>query len=126
MTPTIQPYNSADHLPCDGIWGGNKNACHDIRTSGLTVSVYSRASDGAEGGDICYVAICKKDMLARIAMWDVLGHGSNISPIASSIYRVRKSVNSFRAQGLLRTEPDIAAARLGRLRHGEVFGKDRL
>src|SRR5215467_15091079 len=68
VTPTIQPYNSADHLPCDAIWGGNKNAYRDIRTSGLTVSVYSSASDGAEGGDMCYVAVCKNDIVTRIAL----------------------------------------------------------
>lgn len=66
MTSTIQPRNSADHLHCDGDWDGNKNARPDIRTSGLTVSVYSSASDGTEGGDICHVAVCKNDMLTRI------------------------------------------------------------
>jgi sigma-B regulation protein RsbU (phosphoserine phosphatase) len=86
----------ADHLPCDGVWGGNKNARHDIRTSGLTVSVYSSASDGTEGGDICYVAVCKTGLLTRILLCDVQGHGSHVSAIAYSIYRaVRNSMNSF-------------------------------
>ena len=66
MTSTTQPRNSADHLPCNGVWGGNKNARHDIRTSGLTVSVYSSASDGTEGGDICYVAVCKPEAWGRL------------------------------------------------------------
>src|SRR5215831_9429367 len=88
--------HSADHLPCDGVWGGNKNVRHDIRTSGLTLSVYSRASDGAEGGDICYVATCKNDLVTRLVLCDVLGHGSHVSAIASGIYRaVRKSMNRF-------------------------------
>ena len=87
MTSTIQSRNSAGRLPCDGVWGGNKNVCHDIRTSGLTVSVYSRASDGTEGGDICYVAVCKNDLLTRILLCDVQGHGSHVSAIANSIYQ---------------------------------------
>ena len=79
MTSTTQPRNSADHLHFDGVWGGNKNARHEVRTPGLIVSVYSSASDGTEGGDICYVAVCKNDMLTRIVLCDVQGHGSHVS-----------------------------------------------
>jgi sigma-B regulation protein RsbU (phosphoserine phosphatase) len=94
VTLITQPHNSAEHLPCDGIWGGNKNARHDIRTSGLTVSVYSSASNGAEGGDICYVAVCKNDIITRIALCDVQGHGSHVSAIANNMYRaLRNSMN---------------------------------
>ena len=102
MTATTQPRNSADHLRCNGVWGGNKNACHDIRTSGLNVSVYANASDGTEGGDICYVAACKNDMLTRIVLCDVQGHGSHVSAIANSIYRaVRNSMNRCQRHGVL-------------------------
>ena len=96
MTLTTQPRNSADPLHFDGVWGGNKNARHEIRTSGLTVSVYSSASDGTEGGDICYVAACKNDMLTRIVLCDVQGHGSQVSARANSIYSaVRHSMDRF-------------------------------
>jgi sigma-B regulation protein RsbU (phosphoserine phosphatase) len=99
---TTQPCNSADHLHCNGVWGGNKNARHEIRTSGLTVSVYSRASDGSEGGDICYVAVCKNDQLTRIVLCDVQGHGAHVSAIANSIYcAVRNSMNRCRGHGVL-------------------------
>jgi sigma-B regulation protein RsbU (phosphoserine phosphatase) len=99
---TTQRRISADHLPCDGVWGGNKNARHDIRTSGLTVSVHSNASDGAEGGDICYVATCKSDVLTRIVLCDVQGHGSHVSAIANSIYcAVRDSMNRLQGYRVL-------------------------
>ena len=102
MTTTTQPRNSANHLPCDGVWGGNKNARHDIRTSGLTVSVYSSASDGTEGGDICYVAVCKNDVVTRIVLCDVQGHGSRVSAIANSVYcAVRNSMNGFQGPTVL-------------------------
>jgi sigma-B regulation protein RsbU (phosphoserine phosphatase) len=95
---TTEPRISADHLPCDGVWGGNKNARHEVRTSGLTVSVYSNASDGAEGGDICYVATCKSDLLTRIVLCDVQGHGSHVSAMANTTYyALRNSTN--RVQG---------------------------
>jgi len=94
--------HSADHLPCDGVWGGNKNVRHDIRTSGLTVSVYSSASDGAEGGDICYVAVCKNDIITRIALCDVQGHGSHVSAIANDMYRaLRNSMNRIAGHRVL-------------------------
>jgi hypothetical protein len=76
---TTQPRTFADNLHFDGVWGGNKNACHDIRTPGLKVSVYSRASDGTEGGDICYVAVCRNDMLTRIVLCDLQGPGAHVS-----------------------------------------------
>lgn len=102
MISTIQSRHSGDHLPCGGIWGGNKNARHDIRASRLTVSVYSRASDGTEGGDICYVAVCKNDLFTRIVLCDVQGHGSHVSAIANSIYRaVRDSMNSSQGHRVL-------------------------
>jgi len=97
---TTEPRIAADHLRCDGVWGGNKNARHEVRTSGLTVSVYSNASDGAEGGDICYVATCKSDVLTRIVLCDVQGHGSHVSAIANGIYcGLRESMN--RLQGYM-------------------------
>jgi len=99
---TTESRISADHLPCDGIWGGNKNARHEVRTSGLTVSVYSNASDGAEGGDLCYVATCKSDVLTRIVLCDVQGHGSHVSAIANSIYSaVRESMNRLQGYRVL-------------------------
>jgi sigma-B regulation protein RsbU (phosphoserine phosphatase) len=102
MTSTTQPRISVDHLPCDGIWGGNKNARHDIRTPGLAVSVYSSASDGTEGGDICYVATCKSDVLTRIVLCDVQGHGSHVSAIANSIYcALRESMNKVQGHQVL-------------------------
>jgi hypothetical protein len=102
VTLTTQPRNSADHLHFDGVWGGNKNARHDIRTSGLTVSVYSRASDGTEGGDICYVAGYKNDIFTRIVLCDVQGHGAHVSAMANSIYcDVRNSMNRCQGQRVL-------------------------
>ena len=102
MTSTTQPRNSVDHLHCNGVWGGNKNARHDIRTFGLTVSVYSSASDGTEGGDICYVAACRNDTLTRIVLCDVQGHGSYVSAIANSIYSaVHHSMDKCHGYGVL-------------------------
>jgi phosphoserine phosphatase RsbU/P len=98
LTSITRPRNPADRIPCDGIWDGNKNSRHDIRTSGLAISVYSYASDGAEGGDICYVAVCKSEILTRIVLCDVQGHGSHVSAIAKSIYcAMRNSMD--RVQG---------------------------
>jgi hypothetical protein len=85
VTLTTQPHSSADYLHFDGVWGGNKKTRHDIRTSGLTVSVYSSASDGTEGNDICYVGR-KNDILTRIVLCDVQGHGSHVSVVSNSIY----------------------------------------
>ena len=102
MTLTTQPRNPAAHLHFDGVWGGNKNARHDIRMSGLIISVYSNASDGTEGGDLCHVAGCKNDALTRIALCDVQGHGSQVSERANGIYcTVRNIMSRFQGQRVL-------------------------
>jgi len=102
VTLTTQPRNPAGHLQFDGVWGGNKNTRHDIRTPGLMVSVYSNASDGTEGGDICYVAACRNHLFTRIALCDVQGHGSHVSARANSICgTLRNSMNRFQGQRVL-------------------------
>ena len=51
---------------------------------------------------ICYVAVCKNDVLTRIVLCDVQGHGSHVSAIANSIYcAVRNSMNRAQGYGVL-------------------------
>jgi sigma-B regulation protein RsbU (phosphoserine phosphatase) len=60
----------------------------NICTSGLTGSVYSKASDGTEGGDIYFLSVCSSDKLTRIAVADVNGHGGRVSELSGWVYNI--------------------------------------
>ena len=62
-------------LQCAEIWGGIRNQDTDVCSAGITASLFSGACDGGKGGDIYYLSVCNSDMLTRIAIADVIGHG---------------------------------------------------
>ena len=77
-----QNYN----VGCGEIWGG---VCGDdvgVTTSGVRASLFCRACDGGKGGDIYYFSVCDGDLLTRIAVADVMGHGSAVSATSESLY----------------------------------------
>lgn len=71
---------------CSTIWGGIKNANLDVKTGALTASLYSSACNGGKGGDIYYFSVCGHDMLTRIAIADVVGHGEDVSDVSCWVY----------------------------------------
>lgn len=78
-------------LSCGEIWGGIRNCDDDVASAGLTASIYSRASDGGEGGDIYYLSQCENNLLTRMVLADVLGHGESVSRMSQMIYETIKS-----------------------------------
>ncbi|CAB1083316.1 hypothetical protein D1AOALGA4SA_10890 [Olavius algarvensis Delta 1 endosymbiont] len=79
------------HLQCGEIWGGIRNCDDDVASAGLTASLYSCASDGGKGGDIYYLSLCKDNMLTRMVLADVIGHGEHVSQISKIIYQAIQS-----------------------------------
>ena len=77
-------------IRCSEIWGGVRGIDGDIDldicTSGLTASVYSKASDGDNGGDIYYLSVCSVDKLTRVVVADVAGHGRQVSELSGWVY----------------------------------------
>ena len=81
------------HLSCGEIWGGIRNCDGDVASEGLTASLYSVASDGGKGGDIYYLSLCENNMLTRMILADVVGHGEKASKISTYIYEAIKLRN---------------------------------
>jgi sigma-B regulation protein RsbU (phosphoserine phosphatase) len=73
-------------IRCSEIWGGIRNLSDDVQTSGVTASLYSGACDGGKGGDIYYFSVCDSDMLTRIALADVVGHGEAAAATSEWLY----------------------------------------
>jgi phosphoserine phosphatase RsbU/P len=82
VTTLTQPYR----IRCAEIWGGIQNLNTDICTSSITASVFSQAHDGTAGGDIYYFSVCGYDLLTRIAIADLRGHGSQAATLSRWIY----------------------------------------
>ncbi len=78
------------HIKCAEIWGGIKNVNTDACSSGLTASLFSSACEGGKGGDIYYIGVCGQDKLTRIAIADVVGHGSTASEVSQWLYDILK------------------------------------
>lgn len=89
-------------IRCSEIWGGVRSIDFDVRTGGLTASVYSQACGGDAGGDIYYFSVCGSDRLTRIALADVRGHGEQVSHMSSWIYdSLKQKMNTLDGGGVL-------------------------
>ncbi len=73
-------------LKCSEVWGGIKNTDLDACSAGMAVSLYSSACDGGRGGDVYYVTVCGADMLTRLVLADVVGHGQQVSQVSQWVY----------------------------------------
>jgi phosphoserine phosphatase RsbU/P len=76
-------------IKCAEIWGGVENVSADLRTNGIEASIYSHSSDGAAGGgDIHYLSVCNHDILTRIVLADLQGHGIEVTQLSRWIYEI--------------------------------------
>jgi len=71
---------------CSEIWGGNGNADLDVCTNGINASVYSLACGGERGGDVYYLSVCTRDMMTRMVVADVRGHGEQVSQLSAWLH----------------------------------------
>lgn len=90
-------------LKCAEVWGGNDSIDVCARTGGITTCLYSHASDGSKGGDIYFFSSCKGDLLSRVTIADVVGHGEKVSNISQWFYDMMSEyLNNTDSAGLLR------------------------
>ena len=102
MLPSVDPGNlsvahadEAYRIKCAQIWGGVENIVADLRTNGIDVSIYSHSSDGVAGGDIYYFSVCNHDVLTRILLADLQGHGLEVTQLSRWIYDIlRENVDN--------------------------------
>ena len=78
--------NSDGRLECQGIWGGIKNRDIEVAAGKFIGSIYSQPSEGGQGGDIYYFGVCKGDIISRLAIADVTGHGESVSEVSQYVY----------------------------------------
>lgn len=114
MTTSTMLATKPYRIPCAAIWGGIEPVSLDVSTQGITASLHSTASGGHRGGDIYYMSVCSSDLLTRMVVADVRGHGEQVSDISSWLYQcLQDKMNSLDGAGVLKD--------LNRLVHGKGF-----
>jgi len=74
-------------LDCVGIWGGIRKRNLEITAGKVIGSIYSAACcEGGKGGDIYYFGACKGDIITRLAVADVVGHGELVTEVSQYVY----------------------------------------
>lgn len=74
------------HIKHNELWGGYRSDDIQASTSGLVASLFSRACAGGRGGDFYYISVSASDILTRIAVADVMGHGPAVADVSRWIY----------------------------------------
>jgi sigma-B regulation protein RsbU (phosphoserine phosphatase) len=100
-------------IQCSEIWGGIRNQERDVCSAGIVASLYSSAADGAKGGDIYYLSVCESDLLTRVAIADVVGHGEAVSEVSQFVYDALKSHMNDQGEDRVLQEVNRVAARRG-------------
>jgi hypothetical protein len=77
---------SRQRIECKVIWGGIQNIDTEVTAGKFIGSIYSAASDGDQGGDIYYFGVCRVDIITRLAIADVTGHGDAVSEVSQYVY----------------------------------------
>ena len=81
--PIVNPHS---RLECKGIWGGIRNRDIEVSAGKVIGSIYSEACEGGRGGDIYYFGVCRGDIITRLAIADVTGHGEAVSEVSQYVY----------------------------------------
>ena len=77
---------SRQKFECKVIWGGIQNIDTEVTAGKFIGSIYSAASEGGQGGDIYFFGVCRVDIISRLAIADVVGHGEVVSEVSQYVY----------------------------------------
>ncbi len=78
-----EQHSELHQLSCLEVWGGNQHVSALVELPGLVAWVESVPYKHATGGgDLHYMSACNHGVVARIALADVSGHGTEVSAIA--------------------------------------------
>jgi sigma-B regulation protein RsbU (phosphoserine phosphatase) len=73
-------------LVCTEIWGGNRKVIRTVKLPSLVAWVASNPIDEGEGGgDLHYMSVCDYDLISRVALADVSGHGHDVNAVTQTL-----------------------------------------
>ncbi len=91
-------------LACTEVWGGNRKVIRTAKLPGLVAWVASAPIDEGEGGgDLHFLSVCDFDLLSRVALADVSGHGRDVNGATQTLHRLmRENVNAWDQSDFMR------------------------
>ena len=91
-------------LACTEVWGGNRKVIRTVKLPSLVAWVASAPIDEGEGGgDLHYLSVCDFDLLSRVALADVSGHGRDVNAVTQTLHRLmRENVNAWDQSDFMR------------------------
>lgn len=101
------PYDEAEQphaLACTEVWGGNRKIIRTVKLPSLVAWVASAPLDAGEGGgDLHYMSVCDFDLISRVALADVSGHGHAVSAVTQTLHSLmRENVNAWDQSDFMR------------------------
>lgn len=100
-------------IECGEVWCGIHGTDVNITTSGIEASLFSAACDGGKGGDIYYFSVCDSNLLSRISIADVMGHGKAVTDTSEWMRdSLRDKMNNVQGNEIL-ADLNVAAVEYG-------------
>ena len=84
-------------LSCSEVWGGNRRVVRRVHLPGMHGWVASTPLNENEGGgDLHYLSVCDYDLISRMVLADVSGHGREVNRATRTLHKLmRENVNAW-------------------------------
>lgn len=91
-------------LVCMEVWGGNRKVIRTVKMPSLRAWVASSPLDEGEGGgDLHYMSVCDYDLISRVALAEVSGHGRDVDSVTQTLRTLmRKNINAWDQSDFMR------------------------
>jgi phosphoserine phosphatase RsbU/P len=121
---TVMPEESdIPHLlACSEVWGGNRKVFRAVNMASIAAWVASiPLNEGVGGGDLYYMSVCNHDLISRVALADVSGHGQAVSSITETLLSLmRESIDVWDQADFMRGLNDTLL-RLGQKKYATAI-----
>jgi phosphoserine phosphatase RsbU/P len=100
-------------LMCSEVSGGNRRMSRTVQLPSVNAWVASVPLDEGEGGgDLHYMSVCDHDLIARVALADVSGHGGVVNPMTETLEKLmRENIDVWDQSDFMRGLNDEFAVR---------------
>jgi phosphoserine phosphatase RsbU/P len=100
----IDELEESQALVCDEVRGGNRKFIGTRKLLGIVAWVASiPINEGDGGGDLHFMSVCSHDLISRIALADVSGHGREVNAAAMTLHELmRKNMNVWGQSDFMR------------------------
>jgi serine phosphatase RsbU (regulator of sigma subunit) len=91
-------------LVCNEVWGGNRRVIRTVKLPSLLAWVASvPLNEGEGGGDLHYMSVCDHDLISRVALADVSGHGRGVNAVTQTLHKLmRRNVDAWDQSDFMR------------------------